>query len=73
MTEWKEAKWQKQIAQHYIRYGPLFKGLCMGVDTEKEGKACSPTIWLQSEGLHGLRREGKTVKLSDIDTLYTWR
>lgn len=31
----------------------------MGVDTEKEGKTCSSTIWLQSEGLHGLEREGK--------------
>lgn len=38
----------------------------MGVDTEKEGKACSPTVWLQSEGLHGLGREGKTESNSLI-------
>lgn len=30
--------------------------------TEKEGKECSFTIWMLSEGLHN-PKEGKTIKL----------
>ena len=47
-------------------YDPLFKVLHMDAYTEKEGNTCSFTIWLQSEGLHGLEREGKTESNSLI-------
>ena len=43
-------------------YDALLKGLHMCAYTEKEGKECSFTIWMLSEGLHN-PKEGKTIKL----------
>ena len=54
---------EKQNAEQYMWYDPLFKGLRMCAYTEKkEGKECSFTIWLPFEGLLDLERVKKNKK-----------